>query len=447
MTNNKKGGYKVGTVISGAQSVDNNVVPVVSSGKNQSVNGQKFGDIMAKSVGGNAGKKNSSTDTLSQNSIRTNTSSSDKNDVAEKVSSADKAKASDTNKTQNTKTDNKVAEKVDKAANEVYDKIKKTLGVSDEEIQYSMENLGLTMVDLLMPENIMQLVTDDMLSNAMKDIMDFVSHTSQQLAADLSVTPDDLKEILQSVSFDEKADKNIQTHEENSDVKEDAADSNIKDASPLEQVIAKKITTGSDSSKNDAMSEKENGHEQKQSVSTNEHVNQLASGTTTTVQSIAEEFSSVLENRGVNETDILDQIINQIKFTSDDAVKSMEIQLTPETLGKVNVLVSVREGVVTAQLNVQNEQVKKALENQMITLKENFENQGVKVESVEITVQTNAFENNQNFNNQNEQKNNTSKNRAKLNLNGLNFDDDNDDELDDEHNSMLNENSSVEYMA
>ena len=150
----------MGTVISGAQSVDNNVVPVVSSGKNQSVNGQKFGDIMAKSVGSNAGKKNSSTDTLSQNSIRTNTSSSDKNDVAEKVSSADKAKASDTNKTQNTKTDNKVAEKVDKAANEVYDKIKKTLGVSDEEIQHSMENLGLTMADLVMPENIMQLVMD-----------------------------------------------------------------------------------------------------------------------------------------------------------------------------------------------------------------------------------------------------------------------------------------------
>ena len=82
----------------------------------------------------------------------------------------------------------------------------------DEEIQHSMENLGLTMVDLLMPENIMQLVmditgtqdsmqlvTDDMLSNAMKDIMDFVSLSSQQLAADLSVTPDDLKEILQSV--------------------------------------------------------------------------------------------------------------------------------------------------------------------------------------------------------------------------------------------------------
>ena len=82
----------MGTVISGAQSVDNNVVPVVSSGKKQSVNGQKFGDIMAKSVGSNAGKKNSSTDTLSQNSIRTNTSSSDKNGVAEKVSSADKTK-------------------------------------------------------------------------------------------------------------------------------------------------------------------------------------------------------------------------------------------------------------------------------------------------------------------------------------------------------------------
>ena len=119
--------------------------PVVSSRqKPECKRVRSLVDIMAKSVGSNAGKKNSSTDTLSQNSIRTNTSSSDKNDVAEKVSSADKAKASDTNKTQNTKTDNKVAEKVDKAANEVYDKIKKTLGVSDEEIQHSMENLGLT---------------------------------------------------------------------------------------------------------------------------------------------------------------------------------------------------------------------------------------------------------------------------------------------------------------
>lgn len=83
----------------------------------------------------------------------------------------------------------------------------------------------------------------------------------------------------------------------------------------------------------------------------------------------------------------------------------------------------------------------------MITLKENFENQGVKLNLQKLQSRQTAFENNQNFNNQNEQKDNTSKNRAKLNLNGLNFDDDNDDELDDEQNSMLNENSSVEYMA
>ena len=63
--------------------------------------------------------------------------------------------------------------------------------------------------------------------------------------------------------------------------------------------------------------------------------------------------------------------------------------LNPENLGKVHVAVTAKQGIVTAQLTAQNEQVKAALENQMTALKEQFNNQGVKVEAVEITVDLN----------------------------------------------------------
>lgn len=70
----------------------------------------------------------------------------------------------------------------------------------------------------------------------------------------------------------------------------------------------------------------------------------------------------------------------------------MEMMLNPENLGKVNLNVSVKEGVVTATLTAQDELVKSAIENQLLTLKESLNNQGLKVEAVEVTVESHAFE-------------------------------------------------------
>ncbi len=68
------------------------------------------------------------------------------------------------------------------------------------------------------------------------------------------------------------------------------------------------------------------------------------------------------------------------------------MQLHPESLGKVNVHISAKEGVITAQFTAQNETVKSVLESQMIQLKENFTQQGIKVEAVEVTVENHGFE-------------------------------------------------------
>ena len=50
--------------------------------------------------------------------------------------------------------------------------------------------------------------------------------------------------------------------------------------------------------------------------------------------------------------------------------------------------------MVTANFITQTETVKAALESQMVQLKESFAEQGVKVEAIEVTVQTHSFEQN-----------------------------------------------------
>ena len=51
-------------------------------------------------------------------------------------------------------------------------------------------------------------------------------------------------------------------------------------------------------------------------------------------------------------------------------------------------------GEITAQFHVQNEAVKAALESQIVELKDSLREQGVKVEAVEVTVESHAFESN-----------------------------------------------------
>ena len=73
----------------------------------------------------------------------------------------------------------------------------------------------------------------------------------------------------------------------------------------------------------------------------------------------------------------------------------MELQLHPQSLGTVNVIVSVaRDGSMVAQFTAQNETVKAAIESQVAQLQQRFDEQGIKVNAVEVTVQSHQFEQN-----------------------------------------------------
>ena len=61
-------------------------------------------------------------------------------------------------------------------------------------------------------------------------------------------------------------------------------------------------------------------------------------------------------------------------------------------MGNVKVQIASTGGVLTAVFTTENEAVKAALESQLVQLKENFAEQGLKVESVEVNVSAQGFE-------------------------------------------------------
>lgn len=96
----------------------------------------------------------------------------------------------------------------------------------------------------------------------------------------------------------------------------------------------------------------------------------------------------------VDVQDIIEQISRYVRVTVTEDVKSLEMQLNPESLGKIYLHISEHEGAVTAHLTAQNENVKEALVQQMAVLRENLEQQGVKVDAVEVSVGAHEFESN-----------------------------------------------------
>lgn len=116
----------------------------------------------------------------------------------------------------------------------------------------------------------------------------------------------------------------------------------------------------------------------------------------TTVQTVNfdNQIQTITKTEQTSFEGIVRQIVEQVKVQVKPDTVSMELQLNPENLGKVNLHVSSKEGAVTAQLFVQNETVKQAIEGQIMVLREAMQQQGIKVEAVEVTVETGDFSRN-----------------------------------------------------
>lgn len=353
------------------------------------------------------------------------------------------------------KTDDADMQKVDQAveefAKEVQKEVKELLGVDDAQLEAAMKELGLTYQDLMDPVNLANLVMNltgeedqlGLLMNAdFQELMQNVEVLSKNLLQELGMTPQEVAELfaqleqnaaqiteevpqqMQEVT-DTQADvlkvqqtDDVQITEQKSQVtgltETNAAatesvesDGNVQN---VEEPVSQEVRVENDQTASQQEGQQEEAPEN--SMTTEDDASLLQQNDTTeksiftehtfqqTVQTIrtdnitAAPTTAVPQNVVFNTLDVIRQVSEFTRVMYQGDTTSMEMQLNPENLGKIYVQVTAKEGVVTAHLAVQNEIVKEALENQTIQLRENMNQQGIKVEAVEVTIASHEFERN-----------------------------------------------------
>ena len=280
--------------------------------------------------------------------------------------------------------------------------------------------------------------------------MSAVEQTVDELTADTGMSAQELKEFFENYSKDTTVEDNndgvkealAETVDSNNN-EENIPSANEQTMDNITQAIEKKIQVAEDNKSSDNLMGQNHSDKAQQSNTT---VTDISANLIQNIQSSFEEVMSTSSTNSVNGADIVKQIINSVKVSGNTSIQSMEIQLNPEHLGKVNLTVTSKNGVITAQIVAQNEEVKKAIESQIATLKENFESQGIKIEAVEVTVQSHAFESGQNLQgNNSEQGKNSKGTRRHISLEEFESLGDESEELID--NLIHHEHSSVEYTA
>jgi flagellar hook-length control protein FliK len=96
-----------------------------------------------------------------------------------------------------------------------------------------------------------------------------------------------------------------------------------------------------------------------------------------------------------SQIDIINQITEHMKVNIKEEMTSMEIQLHPASLGTVKVMVEQAQGGgVTAKFTASTQEAGAALQTQLMQLRQQLDEQGIKVNAVEVTVDAHAFEQN-----------------------------------------------------
>lgn len=344
----------------------------------------------------------------------------------------------------------KVDQAVEEFAKEVQQEVKELLGVDDAQLEAAMKELGLTYQDLMDPVNLANLVMNltgeedqlGLLMNAdFQELMQNVEVLSKNLLQELGMTPQEAAEVFtqleQNVAqiteevpqqvqevTDTQAEvlqvqqtDDVQATEQKSQVTgmtdtNAAAEAVENDANVqnVEEPVVQEVRVENDQTASQQDGQQEEAPEN--SMTTEEDVSLLQQNDTTeksiftehtfqqTVQTIrtdnitAAPTTAVPQNVVFNTLDVIRQVSEFTRVMYQGDTTSMEMQLNPENLGKIYVQVTAKEGVVTAHLAVQNEIVKEALENQTIQLRENMNQQGIKVEAVEVTIASHEFERN-----------------------------------------------------
>lgn len=417
------------------------VVPNVSGGRTVSTGQKAITQTTAQSgidfksyLGGRTAVQDNSTTFLKQR----NSYTLNKNNTKEiSIKTASK----------NSPTESEVKKITDDISSQIVEKVTDDLDISEDELNNAMQLLGLTAMDILNPANLAALyceVTGNasdpqaLVLNAdftalFNDVSQVASENDAQLDLLSQLTASDDGEILDAdiVSSADTTDANESTGSVNTPEK--TVDSSYDDTAASGQNIndtadeAVKVYDGGtqDSSyqnSDEGTSSGETGNditsdentEKTQSKSQVDssfddsgervlhHDDGAHSDNSVLHASVSEqlntdtsfEMSQSQSRLRVDTTDIIRQIVDSMSISNTTEESAINLQLTPESLGRMYINVSQKNSEISARIAVSNEAVKEALQTQMVNLKEALNNSGIRVNEVEITVASHEFERN-----------------------------------------------------
>lgn len=317
--------------------------------------------------------------------------------------------------------------------------LKDELGVSDEQVEDAMSILGLQWLDLLNPASLSQLVTQLtgtkdacslLMSEEFTNIMQNTDALVQNLSETLGISKDEwvaLQNQLTELTADfnetvDMADGGVQEMDPQTDATITSQDTTVtattvqmtqtaeetqnvqpeeeaEDAAPVIQVNASEDAQAENNVSEDASGEMDESAAQSQKTkenSVNEHPQNMEFQVRAEQQTAApEEVNKVASRTTIDVQDIMNQITEFAKVNLSSENSSIEMQLNPENLGKVYLhIAATKEGNITAELAVSSETVKTALEAQIADLRTSLNQQGIKVDAVEVTIASHEFERN-----------------------------------------------------
>ena len=353
-------------------------------------------------------------------------------------------------------------------------------GLSEEELVDVMEQLGMQIQDLLFQvqdgrivpldtsaiqelvlgvhgiDDAAAILTNDTLSQELNQLTEELTNV---LAEGFGVEPEEVADLQQKLMFDfteqmQRALAGEKPVEVNIETQQDGEMTDRGNAESVPVVVESEMPqqTGEQDAKGDERNPSDltsSEMPQTTDVVTNNTAPAESHAPLTFTENLSQALEQVsnAEELSADRTmmQIIEQVVRQVRIRVMPETTSMELQLTPASLGRVALTVATNAaGVSTANMVVENQMAKEALESQMITLKQTFDEQGLKVDSVEVTVSDFSLnrDNNPAFQ---EQQQNQPDGRKLRRQGGLNENDTEDDrETETERRDV---NSVVDYTA
>ena len=397
------------------------------STKNQNVTGlgsasESFSEVMNKTSNHNVGaysQQNQVADT-SEDTGKVSGKGEDlesenriQEEPTEKVDKAEKS--TDVEETQNTdETAETVKDELEEKAEELVQEIAKELGVSVEEVEKVLDELGISLMGLFDKENltqvvvvlsgaedVTQIVMDEELFAQVNKLLGTMEEMLTEVSENTDVTVDELMEYVSKEEFK----GTVQATEETDEIvsQEDVAVDEMEVTDDKKSVADKTENVNDETDKTvkvevsetetGTSGHTENGQSFEQTESNNQFLTNVINNNTLQNQALNAE-NGISPFMTFEAREIMQQIMDYIKVQVKPDMTSLQMQLHPEDLGTLQIEVTNKNGMLTAQFTTQDDSVKAIIEGQLIQLKENLNEQGLKVQAVEVTVASQQFDRN-----------------------------------------------------